>query len=179
MRDWPKQNPPCTVADIKPVEPASEAVAQAACRRVMDANKHSDCVFDVRATGHLGFAKTYLLTQRLLADSTTTSLTDDADPSQAGEWVTFTAFVAPRYAAATGVPSGTVQFAVDGANAGGPVKVDAKGRATLETSRLKVGTHRVTAGYVPGADSVFLPSKSLERIHKVVRCFCDAAQEKK
>jgi hypothetical protein len=38
----------------------------------------------------------------------------------------------------------------------------------------KVGTHRVTASYVPGADSLFLASTSLERIHTVKRCFCDA-----
>ena len=45
---------------------------------------HANCVFDVSATGNTGFAKTYLDTQRTLADSTTVSLTDDADPSQVG-----------------------------------------------------------------------------------------------
>jgi hypothetical protein len=177
MRDWPKQNPPCVVPNEKPVEPASEAVAEAACRRVKDENRRVDCVFDVRVTGNVGFAKTYLDTQRNLAFSTTTSVTDDADPSQVGEWVTFTAFVAPYSSAATGVPSGTVQFAVDGSNAGEPVTVDAKGRARLETSRLKVGTHRVGASYVPGLDSAFLPSTSVEKIHEVRRCPCEGPHE--
>jgi Bacterial Ig-like domain (group 3) len=175
MRDWPKENPPCVVRDERPLEPTSEEVAQRACRRVADPSMRSNCVFDVKVTGNLGFATTYLATQRILADSTVTSLTHGADPSQAGEWVTFTAFVAPNSSAATGFPSGTVQFAVDGLNIGEPVTVDAKGRATWETSKLRVGTHRVTASYLPGADSVFLPSTSLEKLQTVKRCFCDAA----
>jgi hypothetical protein len=101
----------------------------------------------VRVTGDIGFAQTYLNTQRNLAFSTTTSLTDGGDPSQPGEWVTFTAFVAPYSTAAMGFPSGTVQFTVDGSNAVEPITVDAKGRATWETSRLKIGVNRVTATY--------------------------------
>lgn len=178
MRDWPPEQPPCVVRDTKPLEPASEAVAQRACRRVTDLNMRSDCVFDVRVTGNLGFATTYLATQRILADSTTTSLTDDPDPSQAGEWITFTAIVVANSSTATGPPSGAVQFAVDGSNAGGPVTVDAKGRAKWETSHLKVGTHRITASYMPGPDSVFLPSTSLEKLQTVRRCRCDADHER-
>lgn len=179
LKDWPKQDPPCAVPNTKPVEPASEAVAEAVCQRVRDENRRSDCVFDVRVSGNPGFAKSYLATQRILAGATTTSLTADANPSQVGEWVSFTAFVAPHSAAAAGLPSGSVQFAVDGLNVGEPVKVDAKGQATWETSHLKVGTHRVIASYVPGTDSAYLPSTSLEKIHDVVRCPCGAAQEQK
>ena len=172
IRDWPKRNPPCDVRDEKPVAPASEAASIAACRRVRDADRRADCVFDVRVTGDLGIAQTYLNTERNLALSTNTSLADGDNPSQPGEWVTFTAFVAPYSTAATGLPSGTVQFAVDGSNAGEPITVDAKGRATWETSRLKVGVNRVRASYLPGADSGFLPSMSLDKIHEVRRCPC-------
>ena len=179
MKDWPKQNPPCIVRNEKPVDPASEAEAEAVCRRVRDENRHADCVFDVRVTGNPGFAKTYLVTQRTLASSTTTSLTDSVDPSQVGEWVTFTAFVAPYSTAAPGVPSGTVQFTVDGANASEPIIVDAKGRAAWETSRLKVGASRVTAAYTPGVDSAFLPSASLTKIHEVGRCSCEGPHEQR
>jgi hypothetical protein len=38
-----------------------------------------------------------------------------------------------------GIPAGTVQFTVDGSRVGERVKLDAKGRAAWETSRLKVG----------------------------------------
>ena len=83
MKDWPKRDPPCNVRDEKPVEPASEAEAIAACRRVKDENRRADCVFDVRATGNLGFAQAYSNTQRNLALSTTTSLADGDNPSAA------------------------------------------------------------------------------------------------
>ena len=177
-RDWPKQTLPCEVPETKPTEPASEAVAEGACRRVTDPDRHADCVFDVRVTGNLGFAKTYLATQRIFADATTTTLTDSADPSLAGEWVTFTAYVAASATPGADVPSGTVQFAVDGTNAGAPVTVDAKGRATFETSHLRVGANRVTAAYLPGKDSAFLSSESLAKIHEVKRCRCEAAPER-
>jgi len=177
LKGWPKQNPPCVVPNTKPVEPASEAVAEQACRRVWGKNTHADCVFDVRATGNTGFATIYLDTQRALAASTTVSLTDDADPSQVGEWVAFTAYVAANSITLTGFPSGTVQFSVDGSNVGEPVKVDAKGQAMWQTSQLKVGAHRVAASYVPGADTEFLPSASVEKLHVVRRCLCDAGRD--
>jgi hypothetical protein len=179
MRDWPKQNPPCVVPNEKQLEPATETVAQAACSRVRDDNRRADCVFDVRVTGDVGFAKSYLETERNLALSTTTSLAGGEQPSQPGEWVTFTAFVAPYLSRAIGVPSGRVQFVVDGSNVAEPVTIDAKGRATLETSRLDIGTHRVAATYVPGVDSAFLASTSPEKLHVVERCPCGAAQQSK
>jgi len=179
MKNWPLEKQPCIVPETKRVEPASLEVAEAACRRVMVADRRADCIFDVRATGNPDFAKIYLVAQRLLADSTATSLTADVDPSQAGEWVSFSATVVANSTTAFGVPSGTVQFAVDGANASEPVTVDARGRATWATSALKVGTHRVTASYLPGADSVFLPSTSLETVQTVKRCFCEAERKYK
>jgi hypothetical protein len=177
VRDWPLQKVPCVVRDTKPVEPASQATAEQACRRVWDKNMHDDCVFDVIATGNTGFAQTYLNTQRSLADSTTISMTDDQNPSQVGEWVAFTAYVAANSMAVMGFPSGTVQFTVDGSNAGEPVTVDAKGRAMWQTSQLKVGAHRVAANYLPGADTEFLPSASVGEIHAVRRCPCDAERK--
>jgi hypothetical protein len=178
-RDWPKQNPPCVVPNTKPLEPASEAVAAAACQRIPDKNRRADCVFDVQATGDLIFAKTYLATQRLQADSTTTTLTADAEPTQIGEWVTFTASVVPNASAPAGHLSGTVQFAVDGSKVAEPVHLNGKGGATWATSQLKVGTHRIAASFVPDADSIFLSSASPETIHEVKRCSCDAAHDQK
>jgi len=178
-KDWPPEKPPCVVRDSKPLAPGSEALADAVCRQIKDRSRRADCVFDVRATGDITFAKSYVATQRILADSTTTSLTADADPTQIGEWVTFKADVVANSAGATGVPSGTVQFAVDGSNVGEPVPLNHKGGAIWATSQLKVGTHKVTASYIPGADSMFLPSTSVEKIHAVKRCFCDKEHEDK
>jgi len=179
MKEWPPQKSPCVVPNTKPVEPGSAEVAAAVCRRVTDPKMRADCTFDVIATGNLGVAKTYLAGERTLADATTLSLAQDSEKSQAGEWVTFTAYVAANSADVKGYPSGTVQFAVDGANVGEPVIVDAKGRATWQTSQLKVGSHRLTASYLPGSDTLLLPSASVEKIHIVRRCPCADEHEHK
>ncbi|MGA2132486.1 MAG: Ig-like domain repeat protein [Bryobacteraceae bacterium] len=175
MRDWPSEEPPCVAPNSKAERPVSAGAAEEACRQVTDKNTHADCIFDVRATGNLGFATAYVAAQRVQNDSTTTTLADDPDPSQVGESVTFTAFVRPSSSTATGAPAGSIQFAVDRADAGKPVPLDSKGRATWETSRLKVGTHQVTASYMPGPHSVFLASTSPEKLHVVQRCPCGAA----
>ena len=86
--------------------------------------------------------------------------------------MTFTAIVAPNALTNKGISAGTVQFTVDGSKVGERVKLDAKGRATWETLRLKVGTHQVAASYIPSDDSVFLVSSSLEELHTVKRCPC-------
>jgi hypothetical protein len=62
-----------------------------------------------------------------------------------------------------------VQFTVDGAKLGKPVQLDAFGRATLATSRLKPGKHQIGATYVPAkAEGGLLPSVSVETLHHVV-----------
>jgi hypothetical protein len=66
-----------------------------------------------------------------MTDSTTIRLKDDPNPSQVGEFVDFTAFVAANSTHPTSVPSGTVQFIVDGVVVGAPVLVDAKGPRLL------------------------------------------------
>ena len=65
----------------------------------------------------------------------------------------FTARVTPTAAA-----GGTVQFTVDGVAVGGPVVVNAIGRATLVTAFAAVGTHTVSAAY--GGTVSYLPSMS-------------------
>jgi hypothetical protein len=136
---------------------------------------NGDCVFDVMVTGERGFAKTYLASQRIALASTTVTVRDDADPTQPGEWVTFTATVARNASGAQDVATGAVQFMLDGAKVGEPVKLDSKGRATWETARLKVGVHRVAASYIPGKGSVLLPGSSPDELHTVKRCFCEPA----
>lgn len=170
LKSWPLEQPPCVLPQSPPVKPASPRVAEAACRGVTGKNAHADCVFDVTVTGNTGFAKTYVLSQRVQAGSTTTTVTDDGDPSQIGESVTFTAIVERSVSTGGGVPTGTVQFTLDGSHVGEPVRLDSKGRATWETSRLKAGRHQVAASYIPSEKSVFLASSSLERSHTVKRC---------
>jgi uncharacterized delta-60 repeat protein len=81
----------------------------------------------------------------------TATLTASANPSLLNQPVTFTATINP---AATGaVPSGTVQFQLDGANVGAPVAVNG-GSATFSPSNLTLGAHTVTAIYSGDANYI-------------------------
>ncbi len=174
FKGWPPEQPPCTVPDSPPVKPVDAHVAELACSRVADKNMHANCVFDVAITGNTGFAKTYLLSQRIRYGSTTIIVSDDQDPTQVGEWVTFTAIVTRSGLTGRGIPTGSVQFTVDGSKVGEAVQLDSTGRATWETSHLRVGKHRVAASYIPSENSVFLASSSLDELHTVRRCFCES-----
>jgi len=70
--DWPKEAPPCTVPTPKGVkmqlpaaQPVSAAVAEAACKSILDANLRSNCVADVQVTGHNELADHYAVTERV------------------------------------------------------------------------------------------------------------------
>ena len=179
LRSWPLEKPPCVLPRVKPVEPATQAVAERACSQIRGKNRHSDCVFDVMVSGNPGFAHIYHFSQQIETDSTTTTVTDDEDPSQVGESVTFTATVTANAIAHKRVPSGTVQFTVDGSKVGAPIKLDAKGHAMWETSRLHAGKHLVAASYKPSDDSEFLASTSAEDVHTVKRCPCEHGGERR
>ena len=75
---------------------------------------------------------------------TTTTLTTPALKIDVATDVTVTASV--RAKAAEAVPGGTVQFAVDGINAGRPVVLE-QGRAAFQTSFEESGEHVITATY--------------------------------
>jgi len=83
------------------------------------------------------------------ACATTTTVTSTFNPTQFGKPVTFTANVAETVAHPNPMPiTGTVQFAIDGVNAGSPVALDASGNATLgPITTLAIGTHSITAAY--------------------------------
>jgi hypothetical protein len=90
--------------------------------------------------------------------ATTTTLTSSANPSGAGNSVTFTATVAPT--TGTGTPTGTVTF-LDGTTTLGTGTLNSSGVATFSTSTstpLTVGTHSITAKY--DGDSNFTGSTS-------------------
>jgi hypothetical protein len=164
---WPLENPPCVIPKQPPVKPLDPQAARRACRPILDKNRNADCVFDVTVTGEPGFAKTYQLVQQIQAGSTTITVSDNEDPTQAGAPVTSTATVARTAAGGQGTLAGTVQFVLDGSKVGAPVKLDPNGRATWKTSSLKAGNHQVSARYIPASGSVFLASSSLDEPHTV------------
>jgi subtilase family serine protease len=98
----------------------------------------------------------------LTPTATTTTVTSSSLSAAAGANVTFTATVT---SAASGGPNitGTVQFSIDGSNAGSPVPVAfSSGQgfvATFSTSTLATGTHTVAAVYA-GASPNYAGSTS-------------------
>ncbi|MDE1769010.1 MAG: Ig-like domain repeat protein [Thaumarchaeota archaeon] len=95
------------------------------------------------------------LAQSITLGTTTTQVTPSLNPSQAGQSVTFTAQVSPVSPAA-GMPTGTVQFSVNGEDMGAPVTLTPAGTATYSTSSLPIGSNPITATY--SGDSNFGPS---------------------
>ena len=91
---------------------------------------------------------------------TMTSVAADNNPTAYGHAVTFTATVA-----SSGMPTGTVQFSLDGAPVGGPVALDGAGQATGRTSALALGTHTVTADYA-GDGTFNASSGSVDQVVK-------------
>jgi len=64
--DWPRNNPQSCKVEGRPVAaPVSESAASEACGQVKDGTHHSDCVFDVVATGNEQIAKTYEAMERV------------------------------------------------------------------------------------------------------------------
>jgi hypothetical protein len=89
--------------------------------------------------------------------ATTTVVTSSQNPSNFGQAVTFTATVTAQPGFYKGTPTGTVSF-FDGITNIGNSDINSAGAATLMTSTLSVGTHRVTAIY--NGDTNFAPSTS-------------------
>ena len=75
--------------------------------------------------------------------ATTTVIAASTQQAMYGQPVTFTATVTP---AGGSNPTGTVQFKIDGSNAGSPVAVSG-GIATYSTAALSPGNHSITAIY--------------------------------
>ena len=70
-RAWPPENPPCVLPNRTPPKPLAASVAAKLCSTIVDKVRHANCVFDATFTGEPGFAKTYLVSQRIEAGSTT------------------------------------------------------------------------------------------------------------
>jgi hypothetical protein len=166
VKSWPSESPPCVVPDSPTPKPLDPRVAQRLCRAISDKNRNADCVFDVTLTGEPGFAKLYALSEQIQVGSTTTTVSDDKDPTRAEEPVTFIAIVVANVARGRNLPTGVVQFILDGDRVGTPVKLDSRGRAIWKASALRPGKHRVEARYIPSKGGVFLGSIG-EKLHAV------------
>jgi len=78
--------------------------------------------------------------------SSAIAVSSSQNPSAYGQAVSFTATVTP-VAPATGTPTGTVQFAIDGSNFGSPVTLSSGTATSGNISTLSAAYHTVTATY--------------------------------
>src|SRR5262249_32136542 len=89
--------------------------------------------------------------------------TSSVNPSRLGQSVTFTATVAPTFSF-IGTPTGTITFK-DGTTTLGKVTL-AGGQASLTTSSLSLGKHKITAIY--SGDANFNPNQAAALRQRVV-----------
>ena len=111
---------------------------------------HTYAFFSVATdnVGHVEAAKTTAEASTLIQAQTTTTIvlaSDHAAGSTYGQAVTFTATVAPS-SSAFGVPTGSVQFRIDGSDFGVPVALIG-GVASVTTAVLSAGSHEIAAVY--------------------------------
>lgn len=160
LEEWPRHEPDsCLLAGEPEVKPTTQAVAEEACKDVVDKHNRENCIFDVVATGYTGFAGTYERSEQLIPGATRTTLAQDKTSSEPGETVTFTATVQRTVSTIGKVTSGRVRFIVDGKSSGEPIKFDSDGNAVLSTSTLANGSHEVEARFLPtGFGERFRPS---------------------
>ena len=105
--------------------------------------------------GDANFApSTTAIPQTVNRAPTAISLSSSPNPSNSGQSVIFTAVVSP---ATSGVPTGNVVFADNGAQTVS-VPLDATGSATFSVSSLTTGTHTITWAY--SGDGNFIASTS-------------------
>ncbi len=175
LRSWPPENPPCTIPQgmlkvmpkgNKPVKPVPQRTAEKVCLAITDKHARRNCIFDVRVTGHVSFAKTYRRSQCAVTTSTRTKLIHDETLSD-GKESRFTAMVALARADSMNIPTGSVQFMANGRKIGKPVRLDANGQATWKTKSLQIGKHIVSASYIPDQKKKFFPSLSALMEHTV------------
>jgi len=91
------------------------------------------------------------------AVGTTTGLGSSPNPSSYGQPVMITATVAQL--SGTTLPTGTVQFSIDGNAVGSPVALNG-GTAAYTANTLTAGNHSITAMYLPTAGSGFTTSSA-------------------
>jgi hypothetical protein len=167
--NWPSETPGnCTVAGATAaVQHVSQAVAAKQCSGIVDENLRANCIFDVMATGHTGFARSYLFKQRFerMPAITLQTIKDRVRPRELAK-VVATVERTPL----AGTPTGMVQFYVDGKKFGSPVRLDAAGKAVLNTADLPSGAHNIEAQYTSSgfAGQAALTSKSRAISHKIM-----------
>jgi hypothetical protein len=168
-KNWPAEHAQsCNVPGQTPLTPINLAEAQKLCRDIVDPTMRTNAIFDVMLTGEPGFAKSYLLTQRVMTGTTAIRVSASKDTTKYKESVTLTATVYRKFSAGKDMLTGSVEFFVDGKKFDQEVKLEANGRALLTTTSLEAGQHQIAAKFMPDARSTAFSSSSLEITHTVL-----------
>jgi hypothetical protein len=101
--------------------------------------------------------------RRVTRDTTTTSIASPADPATAGKPFVIGVAVGAD-APSKGIPTGDVQFSIDGVDIGHRVALDGQGRAFVAVTVAKAGSGVIGVRY--GGDRDYLPSEG--RVTKAV-----------
>jgi Bacterial Ig-like domain (group 3)/Matrixin/Right handed beta helix region len=84
-------------------------------------------------------------------ENTTTSVTASPNTSVSGQSVTFTATVAAPAGSAIPIPTGLIQFEIDGSDFGSPVALVDGSATSSAISSLSVTSHTISAVYTPSS----------------------------
>ena len=104
------------------------------------------------------------LTQTVNKAASRTVVTTSGTPAPVGSTVVLTVAVT-AVAPGAGLPTGTVQFRIDGADVGAPVTLNGSGQAAYLTNTLTVGRHTVAAVYA--GDGAFTTSTSANLTQRI------------
>ena len=166
-KNWPVENgQSCVVAGQTPKAPMSQAAAEQLAIGITNPILKANAIYDVMLTGDPIFAQIYLRTQKTQSSTTATSVTASADTTKSGEAVTFTATVVRQFSAEKSL-AGTIEFTVDGTKLQ-DANLDANGQATITTTSLAEGQHKIAAKFTPDAGSAAFASSSLDVSHTVI-----------
>jgi hypothetical protein len=155
---WPKTAPACVVPDRTATPPATAAAARAACSAITDDNHRANCEFDFELTGAAIFPEMYERSQKLRESAVKTKIILVAGRGRPRAERTYGVYVAPRWSGGLKrQPQGGVQIAVDGDNVGGARPIDQTGIAYFDGDEVADGDGVITASYIPGPNSSYLP----------------------
>jgi hypothetical protein len=158
------------------VKPINREIAMRACRGVTDMDNRNNCIADVMVTGEIGFAKTYLVAQRIEQAGTKTEIYPLRKQTREGDTAIVIAVVKRSLTGQRLIAEGkdtrgsigTIQFYLDGRPVGEPVRVDRFGQARWMRPGIKAGEYKLSAEFIPLKGSAEnLASRSAELVYVV------------
>lgn len=177
VEGWPFENTgSCELPDMDMVNPIDLDIAERICSEVIDRENRNNCVMDVVVTGDIGFARTYLLAQRLEQAGTKTEIHPERKVTEEGKPATFVTVIKRSLTdqrlsvedKETRYGPGLVQFYFNGEPVDEPVRIDRFGRAQWTSPALERGAYMVSAEYRPArGDDANLASRSFDLVHLV------------